>query len=181
MEEKIRLQRIRMLSAWGDFKLALSAADFFQEADEDEKYTLVELRRFKCYERTAVVSYARPFSQSKGETPKLSLKMCGVQLTPSEQAFHTRVINLRNKLIAHSDLEMMNFVSQTRAMPDVAEGFHSVLTRHDEGLQFYHWRDQSDLVNLIRKVSFALFDTIHNITKTDPGAFNLSIISKKID
>ena len=34
MKEKLKLQRIRMLSALGDFQLALSAADFLQEADE---------------------------------------------------------------------------------------------------------------------------------------------------
>jgi hypothetical protein len=40
----------------------------------------IELRRFRCYETAMVTAYTRPFSQSKGMVPKLSLEMTGVQL-----------------------------------------------------------------------------------------------------
>ncbi|SIT81257.1 hypothetical protein SAMN05421665_1242 [Yoonia rosea] len=176
MEEKIRMQRIRMLSALGDFQLALSAADFMQEADEDQKYNHVELRRFRCYEHTAIVSYARPFSQSKGKTPKLSLKMCGVTLTPEEQELHDRVIDLRNKLVAHSDTEMMNFAAQAgEVMRHEGQPFYGLMVKHDEGLQFYKWMDQLDLIDLIRKVSFTLYDKMSELVQDDPKAFDIKV------
>ncbi len=176
MEEKIRMQRIRMLSALGDFQLALSAADFIQEADENEKYNHVALRRFRCYEHTAIVAYARPFSQSKGKTPKLSLKMCGVTLTPKEQALHDRVIDLRNKLVAHSDTEMMNFAAQAgEVMRHKGQPFFALLVQHDEGLQFYKRMDQIDLIDLIRKVSFKLYERMSDLVQEDPKAFDIKV------
>jgi hypothetical protein len=102
------LKRIRMLSALGDFDLASSAVIFLMESDDKHKYDLPELRRFRCYEHAAIVSYARPFSDSK-VLPKLSLKQCNIKPNPDEHGLHNRLIRLRNKLVAHSDLETMNF------------------------------------------------------------------------
>ena len=176
MEEKKKLQRIRMLSALGDFQLALSAADFLQEADEETTYSHVALRRFRCYEHTAIISYTRPFSQSKGAIPKLSLKQCGIKLTESEARLHDRVLTLRNKLVAHTDHEMMNFAAKAFAMSESVGTSHAALfTQHDEGLQFYRFSDQCQFISLIRRVSFNLYTTLHNLAQADPLAFNLQI------
>jgi hypothetical protein len=176
VEDKIKLQRIRMLSALGDFQLALSAADFLQEAEENELYSKVELRRFRCYEHTAIVSYGRPFSQSKGKVPKLSLKQCGVKLTDKEKQFHDRIITLRNKLVAHTDLEMMNFASRTHDLSDaVGKPFNVVFTQHDEGLQLHNFHDQEMFIDLIRRVSFSLYQRLVEIAQGDPSAFDLTV------
>jgi hypothetical protein len=76
----VERQRLRLLYSLGDFQLALSACEFLSECDADKKYSKIELRRFRCYETAMVTAYTRPFSQSKGMVPKLSLEMTGVQL-----------------------------------------------------------------------------------------------------
>lgn len=176
MEEQILKQRIRMIKALDDFQLALSAADFLQEAQENERYSVIELRRFRCYEHTAIISYARPFSQSKNGLPKLSLKNCSANLDLEEKTLHDKVIALRNKLVAHSDLEMMNFASKAYDLSErVGSPFFALLSEHDEGLQFYRWEDQLKLMDLIRTVFHAVYSKLHDWAQNDPEAFNLTI------
>ena len=176
MKEKKRLQKIRMVGALGDFQLALSAATFLSDAEEGAHYSIVELRRFRCFEHTAIISYARPFSQSKGSLPKLSLKQCAANLTTLEQELHDRVITLRNKLVAHSDLEMMNFASFVEgASADPEKGLSMFLARHDEGLQFYSFREQSAFVALITKVQFSLYRRLFNEAQADPTSLRLNV------
>lgn len=176
MDKKIKFQRIRMLSALGDFDLALSAADFLYEAEENELYSHVELRRFRCYEHTAIMSYARPFSQSKGKVQKLHLHQCGVKLIGQEKELHERVIKLRNKLVAHSDHEMMNFAAKAHGVDvNSDKPFFALLTQHDEGLQFYRYSEQDALVGLIRKVSFGLYKKLHDLAQSEPKAFDIKV------
>jgi hypothetical protein len=60
-----RLQRL-MISIQ-DFQIAGSAATFLlEDVDETAGYPLAELRRFRCYETTMVIAYARPFSMARG-------------------------------------------------------------------------------------------------------------------
>ena len=176
-EENIKLQRIRKISALGDFELALSAADFLQEADEDKRYSHIELRRFRCYEQTAIISYSRPFVPARGsKVPNLTLRVCGLSLSAQERELHETVLSLRNKLVAHSDYEMMNFAAKTHdlAMPD-AQPFHVVFAKHDEGLQFYKWGAQLKLIDLIRTVSASLYKELLEEARIDPAAFNMVI------
>jgi hypothetical protein len=42
-----------------DLQQALSAREFLYECDETQTYSKIELRRFRCYETTLVVAYAR--------------------------------------------------------------------------------------------------------------------------
>jgi hypothetical protein len=130
-------ERLRLLYSLGDFQLALSAAAFLGELDEDAKYSKIELRRFRCYETTAIISYARPFSLSLGNVPRLTLAMTGAQLSDEQQALHERLMRLRNKVVAHSDAEMMRMRSHAAPM-EIDSNFsyvflHSVF---DEGLTF---------------------------------------------
>ncbi len=165
-----------MISALGDFQLALSAADFTQEADENERYSHVELRRFRCYEHTAIVSYSRPFSDGKSKVPRLSMKQIRAELTEDQKKLHNRVIKLRNKLVAHSDAEMMNFAAKAEPIDiDKDRPFYAVIAQHDEGLQFYKWRDQLAFIDLIRKVSFCLYSTMSKIAQEEPGAFDMTV------
>ena len=132
-----RRRRIRKLYSFGDFQLALSAAAFLGECEADEKYTKAELRRFRCYETTVIISYARPFSQSSHGFPKLSLKMVGATLTEEQIALHDRLLMMRNKVIAHSDADMMRMTSQADPM-EFDDDFKFVLlqTVFDEGMTF---------------------------------------------
>lgn len=165
-----------MLSALDDFQLALSAADFLTEADEDEKYSYIELRRFRCFEQTAIISYARPFSQSKGRIPRLSLKQCGAELTPEQQEVHDTLIALRNKLVAHSDFEMMNFAAKAHKTDLKSDLPHYVLlAQHDEGLQFYKYSEQQKLIDLIQTVTFSLYKKLYDEAQLNPKLFDFVV------
>lgn len=177
MEEKLRKQRIRMLAALGDFELAKSAASFLFEFDTDKTYDRIEMRRFRCYEHTAIVSYSRPFTPSRGANlPHLSIKQCGVELNRVELELHNRILELRNKLYAHSDLEMMNFASATQEI-NVDADFEFVFLHasFDEGLQFFDLGGQFKLTNLISKLSFGLYEKLSKMAQSDPDAFNLKV------
>lgn len=165
-----------MLSAMGDFRLALSAADFLCEADANERYDIETLRRFRCYEQTAIISYARPFTQSKGGFPSLSLKMCDVTLSTNEKELHERVLKLRNKMVAHSDPEMMNFASSTFDMSEVVGKKHFALfSKHDEGLQFHQSTDQFRFIDLITKVQAGLYQRLHQSAQDLPNALEMKV------
>lgn len=94
----------RLNLSFRDFAHARSAITFIEEeiGDEDETYTLAELRKFTCYETTLIVAYARPFSESHG-LPKLTFSQLAVKLSPFNRALHDEMIALRNKVFAHSD------------------------------------------------------------------------------
>lgn len=136
-DENLRQRRLRMLYSLGDFQLALSAAAFLSELDRDQHYTKVELRRFRCFETTVIISYARPFSESAGGFPQLSLKMVGAELTKEQNALHERLLTLRNKVIAHSDANMMRMTSQANPI-EIDTNFSYVFLHavFDEGLTF---------------------------------------------
>lgn len=62
----------RLMISSHDFQQALSAATFLlEEVEESAKYSLPELRRFRCYETNMVIGYARPFSMAKGKVGPL--------------------------------------------------------------------------------------------------------------
>lgn len=162
-----------MLYSLKDIQLALSAADFLQECDPDGKIGKVELRRFKCYETTAIVSYARPFSESRGEIPRLSLKMIGVKLDADERALHDEVIELRNKVIAHSDTELMRMVVKPQQL-DIGDGktMPFITPAFDEGLDFLGIRVMH-LLSLFHKVYYGLYVTLMEDARESPERYDI--------
>ena len=102
---KGQLQRL-MMSAL-DFRHALSAATFLmEEVDwESGRCTQEDRRRFKCYETSMVVSYARPFSTARGKAAPFSWKQLGRKFAMSaeEISLHEMLIDFRNRIYAHSD------------------------------------------------------------------------------
>ena len=99
-----QLQRL-MMSAL-DFRHALSAATFIlEECDWSKFYANEDLRRFKCYETTMVVAYARPFTTARGHGAPFSWKLIkpDFEIKDSEKAIHERLCECRNQLHAHSD------------------------------------------------------------------------------
>lgn len=165
--------RIRLLYSMKDIQLALSAADFLQECDPDAGIGKVELRRYKCYETTAIVAYARPFSESRGGFPKLSLKMIGVQLDDQSKVLHDEILDLRNRVIAHSDGEMMRMavrlqkvhIGNGETMPYVRPVF-------DEGLAFVGFSSVSQLLTLFHTVFDGLYSTILEDVRNNPDKFD---------
>ena len=115
-EQAVHRQHLRMLYSLGDFRLASSAAAFLAECDPDKEYSQVELRRFRCFETTAIISYTRPFSHSKGSVGSLSLKMTDAVLTDAQKVLHDSLMEIRNKVIAHSDYEMMRMAAKALSM-----------------------------------------------------------------
>ncbi|MCT7377398.1 hypothetical protein [Chelativorans salis] len=166
-------QRLRLLYSLGDFQLALSAAAFLSECDPDEKYSKVELRRFRCYETAMIMGYTRPFSEAKGEIPRLTLKMAGVKFTDEQQSLHRKFIRLRNKVIAHSDAEMMRVVSKAHSMKfDDRSDFIFFETVFDEGLTFIG----HDLIwanELLHIVSGAVYTKLIKEAQRQPADFDL--------
>lgn len=106
-EDAIRGQLHRLMLSALDFRHALSAATFLLEDIEWSKtYSNEDLRRFKCYETTMVVAYARPFTTARGHAAPFSWKLVkanGFELTDAEKGIHQRLMDCRNQLHAHSD------------------------------------------------------------------------------
>ncbi len=105
-DKKLVGQLMRLMMSAIDFRHALSAATFLcEEVDWSESYRTNEIRRFKCYETTMVVAYARPFTQARGHAGPFSWKLIkpGFKLESSEAKLHEKLLQHRNKLHAHSD------------------------------------------------------------------------------
>jgi hypothetical protein len=103
----------RLIYSTWDFQQALSALTFLmEECDFEARYNPVELRKFRCYESNLIISFARPFEPSRGQTT-LGLRAIGLQLTPEEIELKDAMLSLRRKIIAHSDEQLMHFRAST--------------------------------------------------------------------
>ncbi len=164
---------LRLLYSLGDFQLALSAAAFLGDCDHDTKYSKIELRRFRCYETTVIIAYTRPFSQSKGEIPPLTLKMTGAILSGEQKELHRKLVKLRNKVIAHSDAELMRMVSKT-LLTTFDDGFEFVFLQaaFDEGLTFVGL-DLINLNELLHLVSGAVYTKLLKESQKRPKDFDI--------
>jgi hypothetical protein len=99
----------RLIYSKWDFQQALSALTFLMEDfDHERSYNNVQLRRFRCYETSVILSFSRPFEISRGRT-SLGLKAIGVHLDEEELALKAKLLALRRQVIAHSDEEYMHY------------------------------------------------------------------------
>jgi hypothetical protein len=165
--------RLRLLYSLGDIQLALSAAAFLSECDPDSTYSKVELRRFRCYETTIIVSYARPFSQARGEVPCLPFKTIRGELNKDQRDLHRQLMKMRNKVLAHSDAEMMRMVARTFPI-DLKDGreFHALQTVFDEGLTFIG--DKLRQLDELLHAAFAIvYRKLLEEAQEQPNDFNL--------
>lgn len=163
----------RWCMGFNDLQMALSSLTFLdEELDYDqEKYHYVELRRLKCYELSFVVSYARAFTDSNGSRyKKISLKSIGVSLTGCERATHERIINIRNKIYAHSDQEFYILRADHHEMDLNGVPFSLTHIRADEGLQFtdlFEKRRTIDMISRIMKHLYVKINETANQHKAD--------------
>jgi hypothetical protein len=120
-----------------DFQIAGSAATFLlEDVDETAGYPLAELRRFRCYETTMVIAYARPFSMARGAV--MPLKKTEVLKRKDEfNALHEKLIAHRNTLYGHSDAEFVEMrVWSIAPFEEERPDIIMTLPRFDEGMRF---------------------------------------------
>lgn len=152
-------------SLW-DFQQALSALTFlFEDCDFEKCYSKVELRRFRCYETTLIISIARPFEQSRNGTT-LALRAIEVLLDKFEQSLVSRVTRLRQKIIAHSDEEEMHFRSGTFPVLDGTINFPEL--RFDEALHLKQ-EELMQLEILLRKLVQGIGRFIFKLAQDEPN------------
>jgi hypothetical protein len=151
-------------SLW-DFQQALSALTFLLEDCEfDRRYTKVELRRFRCYETTLIVSMARPFEKSRGASA-LSLRATGIHLDQAEKELIDKVLRLRRRIVAHSDEGEMHFRSVTFS---VLEGEYNVPhVQFDETLHLEE-DEFAQLETLLRKLKHKLTEFLFELAQEEP-------------
>lgn len=159
------IQLTRAIYSCWDFQQALSALTFLlEDCDFDQKYTKIDLRRFRCYETTLIISMARPFEASRGGTT-LNLGITGLRLTPDEKSLVDQVMYLRKKITAHSDEEEMHYRSSTFLVLDGKFNFPHL--QFDESLHL----DEPilrQLESLLRKLMGGLSKFILQLSQDHP-------------
>jgi hypothetical protein len=152
-------------SLW-DFQQALSALTFLlEDCDFEKGYSKVELRRFRCYETTLIISMARPFEQSRNGTT-LALRAIGISLDELERNLVSSVTRLRRKIIAHSDEEEMHFRSGTFPVLDGTINFPEL--RFDETLHLKQ-EELMQLEVLLRKLVQGIGRFIFKLAQDEPN------------
>ena len=99
--------------------------------------------------------------------------MIGVQLSEEQSLLHQRLMNLRNKVFAHSDAEMMRMTSQASTMDfDNDVKFVLLQTAFDEGLSFIG-DELTRLNELIHVVLGSISAGLHKEAQADPKEFDI--------
>jgi hypothetical protein len=165
-------QLARLLYSSGDFQQALSALTFLQEeCDFDARHTVVELRRFRCFEAAAIVAFARPFEGSRCKTV-LGLKQLRLELSASERILYVKLLALRRKVVAHSDEELMRFQSLSIApFEDVAVRFPAL--RFNESL-LLSVAEVKEFEQLLHKLLRSIASITFAVANANPDQFDIS-------
>ncbi len=101
---------IRLILTFRDLNHAYSAAKLILlEYREERSYSISRLRQFACYETALIVSYCRPFAEARGSAPPLSFKALAIKPFRSTSRLHKRVMEVRNKISAHSDVDFIEY------------------------------------------------------------------------
>lgn len=85
LEQITKDELIRIIYSQWDMQQALSALTFLlEDCDFEQKYSRAEIRKFMCYEANLIISFSRPFIQSRGKSI-LNLKKMGISLSESDK------------------------------------------------------------------------------------------------
>lgn len=160
----------RLVYSMCDFAQASSALTFLdEECDLKEKYSLADRRRFKCYENQAIVSFGRPFSASRGR-PILSLNFIGVRFNKKERRLKKELIDLRNKVVAHSDIEKMHYrVDMKSFFKD--DSVSMPMFTFDEGL-FLNQNQRWIFREILNKLQFGIYERAFHLAQEFPEKFD---------
>jgi hypothetical protein len=105
LEGKMR-QYKRVLLSYADFKHAKLAATYILDSELHANYperSYVILEALNC---SMIVAYCRPFSGNADAVPDLPGRILRA-LDPEERSIHDAVMRDRNKVLAHSDDEVL--------------------------------------------------------------------------
>ena len=161
----------RLLYSNWDFQQALSALTFLMEdCDFQAKYSPLQLRKFRCYETSLVVSFARPFETSRGQTT-IGLKAIGVRLNDQESALKEKILALRRKVVAHSDEEFMHFRG-TILSPFDDSPIVVPLLQYNEMLHLEE-TDLRPLEELLRMLTTKITKALFDIAQVAPDRLNV--------
>ena len=141
-----------------------------EDCDFDAQYSKVELRRFRCYETSVVVAFARPFEASRGRTA-LGLRAIGSRLNPKELSLKAKIVELRHKVIAHSDEDEMHYRgSLLEPFEDVS--LRMALFQFNESLHLDR-ADLRPLESLLRKLKYAIAETLFQVAQATPSRLDM--------
>lgn len=159
-------QVLRLAYSLWDFQQSLSALTFLmEECDFGVRYNAVQLRRFRCFESTAIISFARPFEAGRGQTT-IGLRAIAFQFTEMEANIKNRLMKLRRKVIAHSDEDAMHFNFQViRPFDDSDLALPQV--KFQESL-YLKEEDLRPLETLLRKLTHAITGALFSLAQTAP-------------
>jgi hypothetical protein len=126
-----------------------------------------------------IIAYTRPFTQSRGATMPLTMKMIGLKLSDDRQELHNQLMEMRNKTVAHSDSEMMRMTTRPFdvLMSDGEPPIYMLQTVFDEGVSLIG----SLLIQtneMLHEVYQAVYRTLHNELQENPGCFELRVDSE---
>lgn len=137
IKDKVRRQNLRIVYTVQDLEYARHAIrDLSGIAFSDDEISKSELRSYKLIEMAMVVSYGRPFSQSRG-LPKFSFEMIGMQPSEEELNTHRELMRLRDQVFAHSDFRKMRVKTVVEPLKDIDIDLPYYRAVFDEGLHFH--------------------------------------------
>lgn len=155
-------------SSW-DFQQSLSALTFLlEECEFEAKYSKIELRKFRCFETTVIVSFARPFKVGRGGNP-LDLASLDLRLSEEDKALKRKILTLRDKIVAHSDEEEMEYAT-TSIQPLEYSELRLPLEVFQEGL-YLEEKEYFQLEELLRRVIHSIAEYKFHFTQPDPDKY----------
>ena len=161
----------RVIQSCGDFQQSLSALTFLsEECDYAARYSTAELRKFQCYENTAIVAFARPFEAARGRIV-LGLRAVGVRLNAAEEQLKSKIIGLRRKVVAHSDDERMHFkISTMQPFQDSPVTLPILLFQESLRLES---NEVEELQTLLCKLVRGLAESLFALAQSQPERLNV--------
>lgn len=171
MNEHQETTILRLLVALGDFQMALSAATFLAECEPHVKYSMVDLRRFRCFETTLIVAYSRPF-KADSKRFKWSVEDLGLNLSEHELELHQEILNRRDKIYAHTDQEMVSLQSDAIAVFEDKPGIMLPVVSFDEGL-FYIGSRNYMVQEMLHGITSVLGTRVFDIAQENPKALKI--------
>jgi hypothetical protein len=161
----------RLIYSTWDFQQALSALTFLmEECDFAARYNRVELRKFRCYEASLIISFARPFEPSRGQST-IGLRAIGLPLNPEETRLKDAMLGLRRKVIAHSDEQLMHFRASTH-QPLEDSPISLPLLQFTESL-YIEAAQCRPLETLLRKLLAGIGKALFALAQAEPERLNL--------
>ncbi|WP_286235810.1 hypothetical protein [Thalassotalea sediminis] len=170
-ENRKEISHRLIYSGW-DFQQALSALTFLlEECEYDKRYSKVEMRRFRCFETTLIVSFARPFKAGWGRE-NLDLSKIGFTFTEEDLILKNKIIKLRDKVISHSDEEQMHYKSYSFKPIDDRD-IRVPMTVFNESL-YLNESEVRAIENLLHRVLDKLAKYEFELVQGEHEAFNKS-------